>query len=247
MADLIPSIKLPYGHTFQFGEDTARYTLDPGDEFHRPSIAIPNGAKFVWPVGTEGFRYSSNAALGIHRYIGDDEIEVSVIYRDEPHIELSGVFPGHTAATHMHNLREILEAKTPDNGKLLSLPHLFPRIQYVAAESWDFTHDPEDRTRSVAYTISFLKIGVGRRILAPKPDEPDQNPVPDAQPGRYFIVKDKYRTLRSISKKVYRDEKKWHRIHSLNKKKLDKYFKTNHIPNYKYPWHKLPLGMKLKY
>lgn len=248
----IPGIILPRGHRYRYGEDSARYLLDPGDEFRRPFLRIPGGARFVWPVGTEGFGYESSANLGIHRYIGKEDIEVNVIYRDEPRISMQGVFPGRTGPLFMRQLLEILEARTPKAGKILFLPFIFPRIQYVAAENWNFTHSPEDRTRSIEYQMSFLLVGQGSVINIPGPELPEENPVdpkPPPQPPstRLFTVRDKYRTLRAISKRVYKSEKKWQRIYNLNKKKLDADFKKHHVPRHKYPTHRLPLGMKLKY
>lgn len=243
----IPSIVLPRGHLYRWNEDTARYLLDPGDEFRRPYLRIPGGARFTFPVGTEGFRYTGNAALGIHKYIGDDDIEVNVVYRDEPRITLSGTFPGRQGPAFMRQLLPILEARTPKAGKILFLPFIFPRLQYVAAENWEFSHDAEDRTRNVGYTITFLKVGVGSVIQIPGPDEPEPNPVEPKPPPRYVTVKDGQRTLRGLAKKVYKDSKRWNRIYNLNKAKLDKFFKKNKVPRHKYPTRLLPRGMKLRY
>jgi hypothetical protein len=243
-----PEIKLPQGHSFRWREDPARYLLRAGRNFRQPYLRIPNGARFTWPVGTEGFSYSSDAALAIHRYIGEEDIEVNVIYRDEPHIEMSGTFPGNTGPGLMRELLQVLEAKTPGAGKVLWLPYIFPRIQYVAAESWSFDHEANDRTRSLGYRISFIKVGVGRVISIPGPEEPqDPGQPPPAPPARYFRVRDGYRTLRRISSKVYKTEHKWHRIYNLNQKKLDAYFKKHKIPRHKFPTHRFPLGMRLRY
>src|SRR5687768_6965786 len=104
-----PEIRLPRGHLRRIGEDPARYLLTPGVHFRRPFLRIPNGPVFRWPLGTEGFAYSSNAQLGVHRYLGQEDIEVNVIYRDEPHIEMTGSFPGNTGPALMRQLLEILE------------------------------------------------------------------------------------------------------------------------------------------
>lgn len=240
-----PPINLPRGHNFRWGEDTARYLLRPGLNFRQPYIAVPNGARFVWPVGTEGFQYSSSASLAVHRYIGEEDIEVNVIYRDEPHIEMHGTFPGNTAPALMRELMQVLEARTPGQGKVLWLPYIFPRILYVAAESWSFDHEVGDRSRSLGYRISFLKVGVGRRKKIPPPEEPTS--PGEKPPARYFKVKDGYRTLRKISKKVYKDDKKWLRLYKNNKKKLDKHFKDKGTPRHKFATSRLPLGMKLRY
>lgn len=243
----IPQIVLPRGHNARYGEDTARYLLDPGDEFRRPYLRIPGGARFRFPVGTEGFRYTGNASLGIHKYIGDADIEVNVIYRDEPRIVMSGLFPGKQGPAFMRQLLPILEARTPKVGKVLFLPYIFPRIQYVAAENWEFSHDAEDRTRDIGYNLTFLMVGVGSVITIPGPDVPTPNPVPPTPPVRYVRVKDGQRTLRGLAKKVYHNSTKWNKIYNLNKKKLDADFKKHHVPRHKYPSHRLPLGMKLRY
>jgi len=245
----IPDIKLPTGHTYRIGEDPARMLLR-NREFLRPSIAIPNGPKFIWPIGTEGFEVSGQANLGIHKYIGELDIDANVIYLDEPRIVMSDSFPGHTAAGLMRELQTVLRQKAPEDMKILYLPLIFPRLQFVTVESYNFSHDGNDRTRSIAYTVSFLKVGIGRKKIPGQPDPPDENPIPEPPnptPPRYFRVKDGHRTLRKISAKVYKNPDRWKRLYKLNEKKINKWKKEHNVPQHKLPTARLPLGMKLLY
>lgn len=245
----IKRIELPRGHKFKWGEDPTRFLLDP-DEFRRPSLSIPNGETFVWPVGTEAFEVRGQAEVAIHKSIGVTDVDANVIYVNEPHISLSGTFPGHTAVDHMRKLEDVILAKTPEKGKILRVPFVFPRLQYVIVESWNFNHDQDDRTRSIAYQISFLKVGVSKGIDVKDPDDPDQNPIPGGDPAptnRIFIVKDGYRTLRKISKRVYKTPDKWERIYRMNRKKIDSWKKKNNISQHHLPFARLPLGMRLSY
>ena len=82
-------------------DDTAHYILKPDLQFYRPWLASPgvgaSGIAFVWPLGIEGFTLASTAELGIHKYIGDNDIDIEIVYPDEYHITLNGIFPGKTA------------------------------------------------------------------------------------------------------------------------------------------------------
>jgi hypothetical protein len=54
------------------------------------------------------------------------------------------------------------------------------QLKFVVPESWEFSHDPDDQTHSIAYTVTFVMIGEGRRI----PDPSGQAPVnPTEFPG----------------------------------------------------------------
>lgn len=214
--------------------------------FERPWLMVPGGAAYVWPLGTEGFTLTGLTDVAIHKYIGDDEIDVNVMHRDEPRFEMSGLMPGNTAVDNMNSLLEVLRAPTPDRGKILFIPYAFPRQQMVVPLDWNFTHDESDRTRSIAYTVSFLRLGAGRRR---GPGAENQNPSANPAPGssnagdsaRTFTVKDGFRTLRAISKKVYGDPDKWTKLYNLNEKKL----KNKGITKQEAATHKLPEGMKL--
>ena len=239
-----PGIARP--DTFQFGEDSARYLLQPDVQFERPWLSVPGGETFIFPAGVEGFEHSGTAEIAIHKYLGDDEIDISMVHRDEPAFSLTGQFPGKTSVNNMLACKAVCASKTPERGKILHLPFIMPRIQYVVVRDYNFAHSEDDRTETIAYRLSFLKIGVGRRISPGEPDLPSPNPetqqpVGDSQ--RLFRVRQGYRTLRAVSKKVYGNPDKWIKLFNLNQSKLNKLGITKREA----PTALIPLGTMLKY
>ena len=228
---------------FRFGQDPSRYTIYP-KWFEHPSIQIPNGAAFVWPLGTEGFRISGSATLGIRKYMGDNAVVVQVTHTDERRIELSGMFPGNTGAENMRDLIEILTGKAPY--KSLRLPGVFPLEQYVTVENYEFRHEEDDRTKSVLYTVTFLRSGVGKKVRRRRVTQPPPNPKKaknKGKPARIFTVRDGYRTLRSIAQKVYGNSNRWNDLYKLNTQKLN----SMGIPYHMIPITQLPLGTAIRY
>ncbi len=239
-------IPLQKPHVFQWNEDTARRILEL-DEFERPYLTIPGVDKFVWPVGTEGFGVSGQADLAVHKYIGDNDVEVQIVHYDECRIQMSGTFPGHSATHYMRDLRNLLTRKT-DKQKILGLPGLFPRTQFVDVETYNFNHDAEDRSRSISYEISFVRSGAGRPVKRADLDDPLENPItshgPKGDSIKIFRVRAGFRTLRQISAKVYGDARKWRRLWNLNKKELSMNMGFNlHEAQHK----RLPVGTKIRY
>lgn len=167
-------------------DDAAHYILKPDLQFYRPWIASPGvgatGRAFIWPLGIEGFTLASTADLGIHKYIGDNDIDVEIIYPDEYHITLSGIFPGKTGAQQARELREVIAHKSSEFGKVLALPLVAERVLYVQVSNYSFTHDQEDRTGTIAYSVECIQQGAGgklkRRTLRP----PKKNPTTKRQP-----------------------------------------------------------------
>ena len=235
---------LPNGkQTYRFGIDAARYTVFPS-WFEHPSIQVPNGGAFVWPLGTEGFRVSGTAGLGIHKYIGDNAVVFEVAHTDERRIELNGAFPGATGTDNMRELLNILVGKS--NYKILRLPGIFPLEQYVTMESYDFTHEETDRTKSVLYTVTFLRAGVGKKVKRRKTTNPPQNPKKQTnkgKPARVFVVREGVRTLRGVAQRLYHNPNRWDDIYEINRQALSKMG----IPYHQMPTRRLPLGMKLRY
>jgi hypothetical protein len=115
--------------------DTARYIRLPDTDFARPYITVPGGPSFVWPLGIEGFEVQDQAELGIHKYIGDIELDVEVMHRNQATITLSGVFPGHTSTENMLGLRTVFQAEQPPGGKILHLPHVLSQAQFSCVRS----------------------------------------------------------------------------------------------------------------
>jgi len=233
------------GGVYRIGDDSAKYTIPP-NWFEHPSLSVPGGATFVWPLGIEGFRLTGTAQLGIHRYIGENEVVVQVTHASESRIEMSGEFPGKTGVVNMRALRDVIEAKTPEDGKLLRLPGVFPLTQYVVIENWDFNHAEDDRTETVLYTVTFVKTGVGKRVKRRKEITPPPNPKRRANRGngsQVFRVRDGARTLRKIAQLVYGGSNQWTHLYTLNTQTLNRL----NIPLHQLPTRLLPIGLRLNY
>lgn len=157
-------------------DDSARYLLEPDTEFYRPWIANPpNGSAFIWPGGIQGFNISSTSTLGIHHYIGEVDIDVDVIYPSEEHITLTGHFPGKKSVNFLQRLKKVLLEKTSEAGKVLALPLVEERILYVAVSNYAFTHDENDNTDTVGYSIDLVRVGVGGKLILPTLTPPKNN------------------------------------------------------------------------
>jgi hypothetical protein len=234
------------------GIDPAAYLLKPDQWVHdRPYIT--NGDQhFVFPVGVEGFQEQGQAQLGIHNYIGDNEADGVTVHFDESRITLSGTFPGLTGVLNMRELRTMLRSSQKAAGLFLWAPGVFVQEQYVLPDTWTFTHEAEDRSHSIDYSVTLLRIGSRGRVKDPNDSIPPENPGPGGKPGgkpaRIFTVRAGYRTLRLIAKKVYHDADAWPRLVRLNQGQLNKW-KRNHpnIPQHKIPTHRWPLGTKFRY
>lgn len=230
-------------------DDSARYILIPDAEFYRPWIANPpNGTAFIWPLGTQGFTYSSSATTGIHHYIGDNDVDVDVVYPDELHITLTGHFPGRTSPVFMQALRQVI--LDPDNGtgKILALPGVDPMILYVTVISHSFTHDESDLTSSIAYSIELIKVGQGRKLdlakLQPTIPNPSHKTVARGKSSRTTVVKQGRRTLRQAANKAYGSNRANYML-SLANKNADDLEKLG-IPVFTLPYSPLGGGTVLK-
>ena len=228
------------------GQDPARRLIPDSQLFHkRPSIS--SGANvFVWPGGVEGFRSSGQALLGKHYFIGDDDVDVQVIHLDEARFEMSGVFAGKTSVDNMRELKALLASPSPDRGKILYVPGIFERIQYVNCENYDFQHDPDDRTHSISYQIIFIKTGIGKLIKDPHGKPPIPNPkVKKKNKGkshRKVTVQQGRQTLRQIAKFAYGNANLWTRVLELNETRVKKL--APNVPRHALPNHRFPLGTK---
>lgn len=225
-------------------EDTARYLLSPDDSFARPYLAIPNGNAFVWPVGIEGFSIVSNTQLGMHKYLGDIEIDVDVTHRGELRITMSGTFPGWSAPENMRALQGIYNAVTPERGKILHLPGIYDRLQYVVGENLSFDHPDDDiMTMDIGYSVTFIKIGAGSRTPDIGPEQPDE-PASGGIVGKHtFVSNQRYNTLKKIAVRLYRNPDRWRDLFQWNRA----WFKKRKIPSHKARDYKLPAGTKVRY
>jgi|SRR3972149_4305063 len=200
------------------GQDSSRLLIeDKFLYFQRPRLIAP-GKTFTWPIGVESFRRTGNALLGIHRYIGDNHVEAQVINLDEARIEMSGTFPGRRSRDYMLALIDVL---TSVGTKILYLPGVFLREQYVTSENYEFSHGGDDRTHSIDYSVTFIRGKVGEKILSRRqattssaqPSQTKRNP---RRPNRWVTVTDGMRTFRAIAQAKYGDADKWRKLVELN-------------------------------
>lgn len=229
------------------GQDPARYLVFDSNLYHPRPYLTSGIDTFYWPVGVEGLTDSGNATLSIHRYIGDDDADVQVIHRDESRIEMSGTFPGRHGIRSVQALKTIIRQTTPDIGKVLHLPGIFENVQYVTVENYSFNHGADDRTHSWDYSITFVRMGKGRRVRDPHGKPPPVNPsrktVPKGKAGRYVRIKVGQVTFRQIAKKVYGNANKWHQLVDLNLKLVV----GTGLPMWKIPTHRWKLGIRIYY
>lgn len=241
---LSPAVRHGDGRT-RWIDDSAKYLLQPDLDFSRPYLAIPGTPRaFVWPLGIEGFELSGNTTLGIHRYLGEIELDVSIVHKDEMHIRLSGIFPGWTSVENMNALRKIYDADTPERGKILHLPGILPELQYVTGENFTFSHADDERTQDIQYQISFVKHDSRPYRKGERPRKP--YPVrkrPKGYGRRFFVVTARYNTLRKIAYKLWHNGNRWTELYILNGKWFDK----RDIPTHSIPDYRLPRGMKVRY
>jgi len=232
------------------GMDPARLLVPDGNLYHKRPYLQSGDLVYMWPVGVEGLRHSGTAALAIHRYIGDDDVDVQVVHRDESRIEMTGTFPGITSVDNVAALKLLIRDNTPNAGKILFLPGIFERVQYVVVENYDFVHAADDRTHSFDYTISFIRKGPGKRIAdphgKPAPPNPTRKTKPKGKPSRYAIARSGNQTLKQIANKMYGDANKWKHLADLNATLIADSSNSN-IAYYEIPTHRWPLGTKIYY
>jgi len=235
------------------GLDPAAYLIHPGDVRapgkHRPGnlrharpYLVCGKAMFVFPVGTEGFRRSGQAQLGLHHHIGGHYVTGRTIHREEARIELTGTFPGTTSQQNMVDCITVLTAIAPRNGMSLYMPGIFGHLQFVLPETWDFNHDPTDRTHSIDFTISFVRCGTGQKVTDPHgivpPPQPLVKSVPRGTPSRVFRAKDGARSFQAIAATVYNNSAYWQKLAEMNQKLVH----SAKLPAHKVPTHRWPIG-----
>lgn len=238
------------GGVFEVKGDSAKF-LVALRRFKRPRLRAPNGDSFVWPQGTEGVLISGQAKLGVKAYIGDDRVDVQVIHRDEARVEMSGSFMGETAPVNFQALRALIISNYPQSGLLLDIPDVFQFEHHVYVESYEFDHPEDSNEEDFTYRVVFVDTGKTRkRLPSAKSIRPPTNPKTTKGKGKsanYVRVKDGMRTLRGISKKVYRDANKWKTLYTKNKKALNDVMAADGIPLAKLPTKPLPIGLKIYY
>lgn len=239
---------LPAG-VFGRTEDTAKYVVERS-RFQRPTLSIPNGPSFEWPNGVEGIRIAGQIGNARHKYIGDNADVVQVMHRDSRTIEMSGQFSGVTGSENIRDLLAVVTAVSGTGYWLLKLPAgvLPTKEQQVNIEAYDFDHPQDDRMDSWDYTITFILIGVGKKLKSKKVIASPTNPITktgkDKGTGqRIFTIHAGARTLRAVAKLVYGNPERWREIYDKNTKVLN----SLGIPFNILPTKILPLGLKLHY
>src|SRR5215831_1686231 len=249
------------------GMDPARYIIGPGS-IYGPNNATAGNMRhprcyitttdgktlFGFPAGIEGFSRTGQAQLGLHHVIGGKIVRGQTTHYEEGRLSMNGIFPGTSSALKMQACLQILTTNQR-NGLRLYMPGLLSNWLYVLPESWDFNHDPDDRTHSIAYTLSFVIIGVGGHVEDPHGLPPDPNPavktIPKGKAHHVFTVKAGVQTFRQIAYKVYKDANLWTRLVPLNQKRVNAFFKArpgeSTPANYELPTHRWPVGSKIVY
>lgn len=237
------------GQTFaEFNDPDVAKFLIPTNKFVRPFLANPNGRgggeAFVFPLGIEGFDLASSATLGIHHFIGDNDVDATIVYPDELHITMDGLFPGKTGMAVANELRRIILASSSVNGKILYLPLVTETLEYVQVISHRITHQADDRTRGVAYSLEFLLVGKGKTLNTPDPSAGESRRPGVKKPNKgttahTFVTTQNVRTLRTIAMHVYNNADLWTRVRDKNLRLLY----GLEIPAIGFPIAQLPLGM----
>jgi hypothetical protein len=246
------------------GLDPAKYLLRPGEvtspgkhtagQWAHARPYISNGSSvFVFPVGPEGFTDQGQTTLGLHKYIGDENIDGVIVHREESRITLTGIFPGLTSVQNRIDCRAMLRQIPKDMGLILWVPGVFGQEQFVLPESWTFEHGEDDRSHSITYAITFVRIGTRKHIADPSGSIPPPQPgtkktKPKGKPARIYTIRSSVRTLRGVAKVVYHDYDAWPRLVRLNEGQLNAWKKKHpSVPNYKIPTYRWPIGTKFRY
>lgn len=226
--------------------DTARYLLDPDDDFARPYLAVAGTTQaFIWPIGVEGFDIEDQAVLGRHKYLGDIQLDVDVVHRGETTITMTGVFPGWTSVDNMSALRQIFRMGTPQRGKILHLPGILPHLQYVVCESLRHGHPDDERKQDISYSLSMVVIGTGpavaRNLL---PGVPGSGAA-KGRTQKKFVVNATTNTLRKIAQKLYGDTGRWTTLYAIKANAV--WFDKHGVPSHAAPDKRLPKGTPIYY
>lgn len=228
--------------------DTAKFIVGR-NRFERPSLEVPHGPKFEWPLGIEGINFAGAAVIAEQKFIGDNDPFLTVMHLDDQRIRLTGMFPGLTGSQNMRDLMKVIRAPASRLGKILRLPsNIYPSEIYVMVADYDFDHPEDDREQSWAYTITLRRKQIGVAVKKPKKIKSPVNPTsskgkPKGKSSRIFTVHSGANTLRAVAQTVYGNPNRWGEIYNLNKAKLNKLG----IPIHLLPTKRLKLGMKLAY
>lgn len=242
----------PPGPRGSAGDDDVYYLAIPGHDFAQPWIASPNGTSgvaFTWPLGIQGFSYNSNATASVHHYIGENGVDVSLVFPDELHIVLNGTFPGKSATRNMHALRQVILHQSEDGKKLLGLPLIESQILYVKTISHSFSRDSSGDQSSVSYSIEFIKTLIGAALVTPSYKVPASTPAakvtPRGKDQKRTAVKGSRRSIRGVSNAVYGRTDAFSQTELLLKNQGT--WDRLGIPRWKIPFVRIPPGTTIEF
>lgn len=180
--------------------------------------------------------------------MGDNHVDIDVVYPDELHIILNGMFPGKTAAKVMHALRSVIMELPTNNvdGRLLSLPFVFPTIQYVAVLNSSFSHSTDQDSYSVTYNIEFVVARSRPRLLGPpvirsRPMETPLSVTESRGKSQSIITTQTTQSLRLLANAAYDDPRQWQTLLWKNRNELD----SKGIPPHLQPVTRIPIGTEM--
>lgn len=241
------------------GENPARYLVNPGRVMapgkhsagqlrHARPYLVSGNVIFVFPVGVEGFNAAGQSTLGLHTYIGGNAVAAQTVMRETGRLTLSGTFPGGTAQDAMVNCRNILRSKPPAPGLVLYAPGVFETEQFVVPEDWEFDHAEDDRTHSITYRITFVRVGNGKGVVDPHGTPARPNPTTQrrkpSKTSRLYAVRSGVVTFQQISKAVYGTTSKWTQLVSLNSTLVQRAY---NLTAHQLPTYRWPIGTLIRY
>lgn len=234
----------PYSKTGK-DNDPARYVARPGIDFLRPWLAIRNGIAFQWPLGLQGWGLTTDPTLGIHKYIGDNAVEIDVIHAGEEHITMTGQFLGDTAPALVQALREVVRRIVPREGKILYIPEILTHAQRVQVVRSEFSGDEDVRGRDCRYSIEFAIMGLAGKVPGPQytADELPTTAIKKGVSPRTVSADSKHNTLRKIAAWKLGNSAKWRTIYELN----ELWFVAHSISSAKAVDYRIPLGTSIYY
>lgn len=147
-------------------------------------------------------------------------------------------------------LRNILRAPAAGaTGLTLIAPGVFENEQYVLPENWEFSHDRDDRSHSIEYTVTLVRTGDKHKLKdvpgGPPPINPGRKTKPRGKPQRIFTIKTGVRTLRGVGKAVHKD---WHYLVEMNQGQMNSWKKKHPTVKQKdIPTYRWPVGTKFRY
>jgi hypothetical protein len=223
-------------------DDDASYLARPGIDFLRPWLAVENGDAFQWPVGMQGFDFTTDPVLGSHSYIGDDGVTLDVLNSGAEALTLSGSFPGDSSPSLFQALRSVVRAVAP-KGKILYIPEVMAHAQRVQVQHFEASRDQGGRGRSMTYSLQVQIVNIAR--LSDQPTY-SHSPTPGGKPKKghsatTVTVNATHRTLRSLADWKLGAASKWLQLYDAN----EAYFINHAIPKSQAPGYRLPLGLTL--